>query len=103
MHKAFRELIGIIENPDYLERKDLTVAWIDTWTKEINRSQLVLNRSQMSTEEHDFTCEHLAKLCGVDALDEGMVDVSVNKNKYEASMVVLSYPKKTSGYPDESA
>jgi len=86
LNKAVEELKKLIQTSDYWDRKNSLDQWLSKWLRKHDSSQLVLNKSTMTSEEHDFTCEHVAKLCIEKMIEEGSVAFSIEKNCYTATI-----------------
>lgn len=97
MHKAIRELEGIIENMNGFQRKEKFDQWKQKWLNKSEAAQYVINRSTMSSENHDFTCEYVAKLCIDEMIESQCVDFNIEKNCYTATIWSLKNekPKKS--------
>jgi len=93
MHKAISELEKIIVNMNGIERKELFEDWKEKWLSSSEVTQLVINKSVMSIEEHDFTCEYIAKKCLEDLLDKGCFSFDIDKNCYRAEIWSLKNEK----------
>ena len=90
---ALKDLLDIIECDCKLERECRFFAWKNKWIVPIEKHQLILNRSTMSLDDHDFTCEHLAKLCVEDLMDKNIVEIKTTQNNYSARLLVIKNGK----------
>lgn len=93
MIKALKELESIIETMDHWERFSGFEKWKEKWLNKTEATQLVLNRSRMTSDEHDFTCEYVAKLCIDEMIENGSVDFNIESNCYTATIWSLKHEK----------
>ena len=90
---AIEELLSIVECDSKLERHARFFTWKNKWIVEVSKHQLVMDRSRMSSDDHDFACEYLAKLCVEELMDKNMVSIEVNKNSYTATLLAIKNGK----------
>ena len=90
---ALKDLFDIINCDNKLERECRFFAWKNKWVTSIEKSQLVLNRSTMSSEDHDFTCEYLTRLCVEELLEKNIVNITTTQNSYTAKIMVIKNGK----------
>lgn len=94
-HPALQELFKIVKINDYEHRIDSLNVWKAKWVLEVDASQLVVNKSVMSSSDHDFTCEHVAHKCIDQLIENNAFSFDIEKNSYKTKVSALRYPKKS--------
>lgn len=88
-HPAIVELQKIVDCEDRNERTKKLQEWMERSLVEVEKTQLVLNRSRLSMEEHDFACEYVAKGCVEELIEQKAVNFVLEKNCYSAKMLAF--------------
>ena len=58
-------------------------------TIELEAIQHVVNKSVMSAEEHNFTCEHVARMLAEQLLEQELIEWEISNNKYIGRISVV--------------
>lgn len=88
-HPAITELFTIISINSTEERKKLLDQWIIDWLYYTEKSQTVVNKSVLTSEELDFVWYHIASLCGEDLIDSNITENSSSNTEFNCKLVAL--------------
>lgn len=91
---ALTELFEIIEIKGSDERLVAFEQWKKDWIYEIEKTQYVINKSTMGSEEVDFAWYWVAKLCGEALMDEQLFKTHSTNNTFTASLTGLRNEKQ---------
>ena len=81
------ELRLIMEIADKEGRLERYQNWVSKNIVEVEESILVLNASQLSTEDHDMVCEELVNNCTDRLIENKVAKFDISNNKYLVRIV----------------
>lgn len=88
-YKVLKELEKIILETNGIDRKIRFDEWKDEYLFEVEKTQYVVNRSTLSTNDRDFVWELVASQCGIELLDSNILDTESTNNSFSATCLVL--------------
>ncbi len=88
-HPAVLELYHIIQEEDLELRKESFKKWKESWLTYIEKTQYVVNKSVMSSEDTDFTWYKVAEMCAEELIDEDISTNTFTNNSFTCEIYAL--------------
>jgi hypothetical protein len=91
-HEAIQDLSLIIKESREELREALLKAWEEKWIYHTEKTQYVLNKSILNSEETDFVWYKLAELCAHDLIEQNVVDTNTTNTSFSCEILALRRP-----------
>lgn len=91
-HEALSELFLIINEPKLEIRKALLEAWEEKWIHYTEKTQYVINKSILNSEELDFVWYKVAQMCAEDLIDSNITKNSTTNTSFSCELWSLRSP-----------
>jgi hypothetical protein len=88
-HPSLIELKSIVENSNLESRKLNLSKWIKKHLHYIEKTQYVVNKSVMSSDERDFIWECVTKQCLDELLDNNIITTKSTNTSFTGKLVTL--------------
>lgn len=85
MKTAITELYKIFPNESRTELDN----WCNKWLEEVDKEQLFVKNTKITTEVNDLLCENLAQQCILDLMDSNSLKIEKNRGNYKINMVII--------------
>ena len=88
-HPAVLELYQIIQEENLELRETLFKEWKANWIACVEKTQYVVNKSVMSTDDTDFTWYKVAEMCAEELIDENISINTTTNNSFSCEVYAL--------------
>lgn len=88
-HPAVLELLSIIQEQDSELREKAFKDWKDSWLVYVEKTQHVINKSVMSSDDTDFTWYKVAEMCAEELIDENISTNTTTNNSFSCGVYAL--------------
>jgi hypothetical protein len=88
-HPAVLELLHIIQEETLELREKSLETWKESWLAHIEKTQYVVNKSVMSSDDTDFTWYKVAEMCAEELIDENISVNTTTNNSFSCEIVAL--------------
>jgi hypothetical protein len=88
-HPAVLELHHIIQEENLELREESLKDWIATWLAHVEKTQYVVNKSVMSSDDTDFTWYKVAEMCAEELIDENISINTTTNNSFSCEVYAL--------------
>lgn len=92
IHPAILELQSIVQEESLESRKKSLKEWQSKWLTYTEKTQYVVNKSVMNSEDTDFTWYKLAELCAESLIDENISINTTTNNSFSCGIYALRSP-----------
>lgn len=91
-HPALIELFSIISEPDRESRETFLETWTAKWVHVTEKTQYVVNKSCLNTDEIDFVWYRVAAMCAEDLMENQVTENETTNNSFSCRIFALRSP-----------